>query len=245
MLPRMILLIAMQGCCALMLCAPSAQAAILTVATRDVVDLDIDGTGTETEGDLGTTLATFFLTGAEIPAEPNFAGITSITITFQAVGGNLSADPGGITPIGIGVFSPGESTQGDVTSLTTGNGERIDVQVSSTSINPGLQVFLTGMVLSSWRNEFPLSEATLTGATINGSNVYGDATDADEFLPFDSLVASFGIASSGTDSIRLKAIGLDTMLVSAAVPEPSSALLGLLGAIAIGMFARNWMRQSA
>lgn len=208
---------------------------VLTTSTRDSADLDFDGSGLETNGDLSITTRAFSLTGADIPATAEFSNITSINIVFTASSGKtLSGIGAGIIPPGIGLTSPGELGI-DINEMTDGVNEVLTISVSSTSTDPNEEVLLSGVQFNSWRNVFPVSEATLTGgATFDGGQtVLTGAGGVVPVLDFDSEVDEFSFESTGVDGIRLADIRLSVV----SVPEPATGLLG--GMLLIGMLVKR------
>jgi hypothetical protein len=204
---------------------------VLTTSTLDSAGLDFDGSGAETYGDLGVATRTFAYSGETIPDAPGFTQIGSMTLTFQsATGTTFSAGGVGISANGIGLTYPGESGPGDIESLSDGAGEVMSLFVSSTSTIPGEQVAFTGLTINSWRNGFPLSEVTLSGATFaGGQTVLTGGSGVSPEIVFDAPVFGFSIESTGPDPIRLASIRLATT----AVPEPASGVV--CGIVAIGL----------
>ena len=196
--------------------------AILTTATINSSDLDFDGGGSETFGDLGVSTVNFLLTGSDIPAGAEFSAITSISLTFQSgAGTTISADGGGIVPPGIGMTHPGEFGP-SVPFMNNLVGEVMTVSISSTSTN-GDEVTLGGVEFNSWRNVFPVSEVTVSGATFDGGQTVltGDfSSSPSPVLQFDSGVNSFSVESTGSDGIKMANIRLSV----SPVPEPAGAL---------------------
>ncbi len=214
---------------------------ILTTATLDSADLDFDGAGIETSGDLGTNSMVFNLASAGIPSTPEFANITSISLSFSTpVGTTLSAGGGGILPPGIGMTFPGEFSP-NVTGFSENVGEILQVSVSSTSTS-GEVVQLQGIEFNNWRNTFPFSEVTLTGATFGGGNnvlTGSDTSPLSPILDFDNGVSTFFVESTGNDLIRMANIRLSVS--SSAVPEPMSALPMIM--LTGGLLARRKRRN--
>lgn len=214
---------------------------VLTTSSSDSADLDFDGSGTETNGDLGINSLTFTLTGSELPSDPEFANILSMGITFSAPSGfTLTSIGSGISPFGIGMTSPGEFAPSAV-ELNAGEGEVLTISVSSTSSVPGQQVVLSGVAMNDWRNFFPVSELTLTGATFDGGQSVltggGGVSGPIPDLVFDSGVSSFSLESTGGDGIRLSSL---RFAVTNAVPEPSTALF--VAPTVAGLFLRRRSR---
>ncbi len=216
---------------------------VATTSTLDNAFLDFDGTGMETDGSLGQPAAIFVLTGSDIPADAEFANITSLTISFDVGGGTttgklLSGRAGGIIPPGIGVFSTGETDPEAIGSLGGATNELLSISVSSTSSN-GDVVALTGVEFNSWRNFFPFSEVGLSGATFGGGQTVLTGKDGlsgpDPFLLFDNSVNSFSVQGMG-EPIRIANIRLGV----SSVPEPG--MLSLLGAGTIGLALRRRRR---
>lgn len=206
--------------------------AILTTSTLDSAALDFDGGGVETDGSLGVNSKMFSLSGSEIPSDPEFANITSIQLDFGANAGNeLSARAGGILPPGIGIARTIETADENVGSLS--NSEILSMSVSSTSTIAAEQVLFSGIQFNSWRNFFPFSEVTLTGATFNGGQTVLTGADGlsgpTPLLMFDAPVSSFSVESTGADDIRMS----DIRLTVSSIPEPGSAAMLLT---AVGYF---------
>ncbi|MEZ6092712.1 MAG: PEP-CTERM sorting domain-containing protein [Pirellulaceae bacterium] len=206
---------------------------ILTTSTNNTADLDFDGLGGQTNGSLFVNSKSFTLLNSDLMGDPEFADITSVTITFSGPAGyNLSSWGQGIGDHGIGLTYAAESAfNGPL--LSSGVGEVLNVSVSSTSSVSGKEVKLSGVGFNDWRNFFPVSEVTLSGATFDGGqNVFtgfGDAGGPIPELQFDSPVDFFAMESTGTDGFRLQDIRLS---VASAVPEPGIAyglVAGLFG----------------
>jgi hypothetical protein len=210
-----------------------AEAAYFTVGTRDELDLDLDGPGTETAGDLGVLSDSATISGLDLPAEFVLAGVTDFTATFTATGGNLSADEGNLVEVtGLGVASDGET--GAAESSLSSNGEMISVSLSSN----GAPLWISGVDIGSWRNQFPVSQVTFTGATVSGSaTVVGhmDLGSTGEFF-FDSPVTSFTVTNtSNNEPVRLTGLFISEIVV----PEPASWILCLSAAGLLSRFRRN------
>ena len=213
-------------------------AAQFTVGTRDELDLDLDGAGTETPGDLGVTSAPISVFGGALPTEFTLAGVTDFTLLFTATNGNLSADQGFLVEsVGIGVARDGE-TDSSKSSLSTDGGEALSVALTSN----GAPLWITGVDISSWRNQFPVSQVTFVGATVGGSDTVTGSNTLTNFglIEFDSPVTSVTILNTSSgDDVRLRAV-----LISE-VPEPTSWVL-LLSAVAIlGCYRRISSRRMA
>ncbi len=213
---------------------------VATTSTLDSAVLDFDGAGQVSDGNLEFATADFFLTGTEIPADADFAGITSMTISFQVGAGSpagtfLSARAGGIIPPGIGISTLNESTAENIGSLGGAANESLSVSVSSTSSN-GDAVYLTGVEFNSWRNFFPFSEVGLSGATFGGGQAILTGKDGaagpDPILIFDNPVNAFTVQGIG-EPIRMANIRLGVR----SIPEPG--MLSLLAAGTMGMILRR------
>ncbi len=143
-------------------------------------------------------------------------------------------------PPGIGMTFPGEFAP-DVFGFSENVGEILQVSVSSTSTS-GEFVQLQGIEFNSWRNTFPFSEVTLTGATFGGGNTVltGDGSSAPlPILDFDNGVNTFFVESTGSDLIRMANIRLSVS--SSAVPEPHSSLPMIM--LTGGLLARRKRRS--
>jgi hypothetical protein len=159
-----------------------------------------------------------------------FDNITSMSVSFTGVGlpgSNLSAYVGGVAEPGIGVSSSGDFSPEDFGSLGGGLGESITVSVSSTSTN-GDEVLLSGIEFNSWRNFFPVSEVSLSGATFGGGQTLLTGQDGLSgplpIMNFDYDVDSFSVSSLG-DPVRVANLRFSI----SSVPEPGgmSVLMGL------------------
>ncbi|MEM7454440.1 MAG: hypothetical protein AAF456_08820 [Planctomycetota bacterium] len=225
------------GCALLVFAANACGDVVLTTATINSSALDFDGSISETFGDLGTNSVNFFLTGATIPAGPEFSGITSISISFEsAPGTTLSADGGGIVPPGIGMTHPGEFGP-SVPFMNNNVGENLMVSITSTSTT-GEQVLLSGIEFNSWRNFFPFSEATVVGATFAGGQTVltgNTTTSPDPILDFDNPVSSFNVESTGSDGIKMANIRLSV----SPIPEPAGAAIAGLAIFGCGVRRRR------
>lgn len=206
----------------------SAATVDLRVGTRDEFPIDLDGTGTETPGDLGLTSKPVMLSGAQVPPDFQLAGVTDFTVTFDATGGNLSADQGNFVEFtGLGVARQGE-TAAETSNLTANTSESLTVSLTSN----GAPLWIAGVDIFSWRNAHPVSAVTFVGATVGGaSTITGgpSITDQGRFL-FDTPVLSFSMTnSSASDGLRLGAL-----IIGDAIPEPASMamIIVLCGAVA-------------
>ncbi len=217
---------------------PANGSVILTTSAIDTADLDFDGPGTQTTGDLGFATTTFMLTGGDIPSDPLFDNITSISLTFTAIGGpgaTFSTTSGFTSPKGLGIRTPGEFGPHEI--FLSSNDEFINVAVSSTSTT-GDQVLLSGVEFNSWSNFFPLSEAELSGGATfdSGQTVLtggGGVGGVVPILNFDTAVSSFSV-SANNEPIRVANIRLTV----SAIPEPSTIVLATLSLLCCG-----WRRK--
>ncbi len=227
-----------------------APAAILSTSTMDSADLDFDGGGTETDGDLSPlTAKTFVLTGGDIPGDAEFADITSITINFSGSSGTtLSAKTG--FQAGIGLTYPGETGEAGaaVRGLTPGATptEVMSISIASTSTTPDKQVLISGVDFTNWRNAFPFPQATFTGVTVGGgSSTFTGVDNGPSGVSFDDPANSFTVQSTvipgGGDSFRLESLTLTTASI---VPEPSTFVLIGFGLLSLGcMILRRERRR--
>ena len=219
--------------------APLVQSDIVIyrTGTNDAMELDFDGAGTQTDGDLGFTSKTFVLTaGNGLPDSgtyPSFADITSITLEFTATGGNFSArNTAGTLSGGLGVTN---GTDSNARSLDQDTLESIMVSISSTSTDPLKQVEFSGMRFSNWRNAFPVAQAEFTGATVGGDQYHLGGSGVDPFVDFDNTTSSFSIksitsqASGGGWPLRLH----DVRFTVTTIPEPAAGAMCVLALVGL------------
>lgn len=197
----------------------SAATVDLRVGTRDEFEIDLDGTGTETPGNLGVAMQSVTLSGAQVPIEFQAEGVTDFTVTFSATGGNISADQGNFVEFtGLGVARSGE-TLAETSNLTANSPEALTVSLTSN----GAPLWIAGVDIFSWRNSHPVSSVTFAGATVGGvATITGGPaiTDEGRFL-FDTPVSSFTMTNaSATDGIRLGAL-----VFGEAIPEPTTVTM--------------------
>lgn len=196
-------------------CNPLCADTILTTQTDDTADLDFDGMGNQTNGDLGITTISFQLTGQEIPTEAAFANITSIDLNFDAaVNTTISALNSSAFNNGIGLLSAGDGNSSlNQRSFNSNRGEMMDLGVLSTASTSD-QVLFSGLLLVDFDNN---DEITLSGATVSGSSVI--TASGSQLIQFDQPTANFSFEATN-GGFRLGGVRLTTT----AIPEPSTCV---------------------
>lgn len=230
----------MRTCCVLTfiaslsfcLCERSGSAdVILTTSTLDNADIDLDGPGLQTDGDVpGGPLFSFTFSGNEVPAQ--FVDIDSFTITIRPEPDtSISARAGAGIPPGIGIlFADGNDPEA-IGSLDNDSMEQLYFELTYTTSNPGQNLFFTGVAVNSF--SATASQGALQGgATTNNGQILFSGI-ADPLVAFDIGVDNFSVLSEGTDSFRIAGLQLGSTIQG--VPEPGTAwaILALVAATTI------------